>query len=261
MKIDLSQFRQTFLQESADHIASMETGLLQLRSAPDDVELLNSIFRSAHSIKGGAGSFGLQNLAHFTHSLENLLDRMRSLEMQATDEVIGILLRSVDVLRDLLDADADMPADALKLIGCIAALMPGEPAPLEAGVLDSHQQDSPETAEDVRDVNLYKVEFHPDRELFSSGTNPIVLLRSLAALGTVSCCNLHAEELPTLADLDPEQCYLSWTVELASVCAEAELREVFEFVEHLAEIRISRPDAPPQPGSAPAQSSTAAQKL
>jgi two-component system chemotaxis sensor kinase CheA len=60
MKIDLSQFRQTFLQESADHIASMETGLLELRSAPDDVELLNSIFRSAHSIKGGAGSFGMR---------------------------------------------------------------------------------------------------------------------------------------------------------------------------------------------------------
>jgi two-component system chemotaxis sensor kinase CheA len=86
----------------------METGLLQLRTAPDDVELLNSIFRSAHSIKGGAGSFGMKNLTHFTHSLENLLDRMRSLEMRATDEVIGILLQSVDVLRDLLDADPNV---------------------------------------------------------------------------------------------------------------------------------------------------------
>ena len=58
MKIDLSQFRQTFLQESAEHVESMEAGLLALRSAPDDVEILNAIFRSAHSIKGGAGSFG-----------------------------------------------------------------------------------------------------------------------------------------------------------------------------------------------------------
>jgi two-component system chemotaxis sensor kinase CheA len=263
MKIDLTQFRQTFLQESAEHIASMETGLLQLRTSPDDVELLNSIFRSAHSIKGGAGSFGMKNLVVFTHSLENLLDRMRSLEMRATDEVIGTLLRSIDVLRDLLDADNDaaMPADALQLNARIAALIPGEPAPAEAAALDSHQQDSPEHAEDAREVNLYKVEFHPDREMFSSGTNPIVLLRNLAAMGTVSCCHLHAEELPALADLDPEQCYLSWTVELASVRPEAELREVFEFVEHLAEIRISRSDAPRQPGSAPAQSSLAAPKL
>src|SRR6202453_5065665 len=113
MKIDLSQFRQTFLQESAEHVESMEAGLLALRSAPDDVEILNAIFRSAHSIKGGAGSFGLTHLVRFTHGLENLLDRLRSLEMQATEEVIAVLLRSVDVLRGLLEADADaaMPAE------------------------------------------------------------------------------------------------------------------------------------------------------
>ena len=81
MKIDLTQFRQTFLQESADHIATMEAALLELRSSPDDPEILNGIFRSAHSIKGGAGSFGLENLAHFTHALESLLDRLRAMEI------------------------------------------------------------------------------------------------------------------------------------------------------------------------------------
>ena len=82
MKIDLSQFRQTFMQESAEHVESMETDLLALRSAPDDVETLNAIFRSAHSIKGGAGSFGLTSLVRFTHALENLLDRLRSRKWQ-----------------------------------------------------------------------------------------------------------------------------------------------------------------------------------
>jgi two-component system chemotaxis sensor kinase CheA len=235
MKIDLSQFRQTFLQESADHVASMEADLLDLRSAPADIELLNSIFRSAHSIKGGAGSFGMTSLVRFTHSLENLLDRMRSLEVQATDEVIDILLRSVDVLRALLGAEADaaMPTDALELNERIEALTPSESL-----ATDAHGDGVPQSVKDEREIKLYKVGFRPDRELFSSGTNPIVLLRNLAALGTVSCCHLHTEELPALADLDPALCYLSWTVELASVCAEEELREVFEFVEHLAEVRI-----------------------
>jgi len=247
MKIDLSQFRQTFLLESADHVASMESELLELRSSPADIELLNSIFRAAHSIKGGAGSFGMTSLVRFTHSLENLLERLRSLEMQATDEVIDILLRSVDVLRGLLDADADaeMPIDVLELHKRIEALTPADPAPAEA---------APEEVQlatgDARELNLYTVEFRPDRELFSSGTNPIVLLRNLAALGTVSCCHLHTDELPSLADLDPAQCYLSWTVELASRCAEEELREVFEFVEHLAEIRISCADAQQLPVNA-----------
>jgi two-component system chemotaxis sensor kinase CheA len=256
MKIDLSQFRQTFLLESVDHIASMETGLLELRSVPDDVELLNSIFRSAHSIKGGAGSFGMTNLVRFTHSLENLLDRLRSLEMQATDELIDIMLRSVDVLRELLAADADaaMPVDGLELNERIEALVSDEPAQKE-----SVPEETQQTVKDDLAIKLYKVEFRPDRGMFSSGTNPIVLLRNLAALGTVSCCHLHTEELPALADLDPEQCYLSWTVELASACEEAELREVFEFVEHLAEIRIHCVDVKQEPEHAPVPVATAPQ--
>jgi two-component system chemotaxis sensor kinase CheA len=255
MKIDLSQFLQTYLLESAEHIASMETGLLQLRSAPDDVELLNSIFRSAHTIKGGAGSFAMTSLVRFTHSLENLLDRLRSSQMQATSEVIDLLLRSVDVLRELVQAEADapMPQAALELVERIEALQPAEPAEDE-----SCTDDAPEPVQDDREMKLYSVEFCPDRELLSSGTNPIVLLRNLAALGTVSCCHLHSEELPALADLNPEKCYLSWTVELASRCSDSELREVFEFVEHLAEIRIhsaeplqkSEDAAPQAPASA-----------
>jgi two-component system, chemotaxis family, sensor kinase CheA len=98
----------------------------------------------------------------------------------------------------------------------------------------------------ARELNFYRVEFRPHREMFSSGTNPIMLLRNLAALGTVSVCQLHAEELPPLEELDPGQCYLSWTIELASSCAEEELHEVFEFVEHLAEVTVQRVDQPLQ---------------
>jgi two-component system, chemotaxis family, sensor kinase CheA len=248
MKIDLSQFRQTFMQESAEHVESMEADLLALRSAPDDVETLNAIFRSAHSIKGGAGSFGLTNLVRFTHALENLLDRLRSLEMPATAEVISLLLRCVDVLRAMLDpgADGGMPDGAPEMVEQIESLIAQAAPPSEEvnGPAGSGKRkvSLEETVEDCgapgQELNFYQVEFRPQRELFSSGTNPIMLLRNLAALGTVSVCQLHAEELPFLEQLDPSQCYLSWTVELAASCAEEELREVFEFVEHLAEVTV-----------------------
>ncbi len=217
----------------------METGLLGLRSTPSDVELLNSIFRSAHSIKGGAGFFGMISLVRLTHSLESLLDRLRSLEMQATDEVIDVLLRSVDVLRDLLDAEPNLalPAAALALEAHIKVLMHNEPDHAAAAPQLPQPVHAP-PLEDAREIKLYRIEFRPHLELFSSGTNPIVLLRNLASMGTVSCCHLHTGDLPALVDLDPTQCYLHWTVELASACSEAELREVFEFVEHLADIGI-----------------------
>jgi two-component system, chemotaxis family, sensor kinase CheA len=254
MRIDLSQFRQTFMQESAEHVEAMEAGLLALRTAPDDAETLNAIFRSAHSIKGGAGSFGLTNLVRFTHALENLLDRLRSLEIPATAEVISLLLQSVDVLRAMLDAGADggMPDGARQLAEQIESLSAAQPVFEEKliGQKAGPPKASPEEPLDdrvvARELNFYRVEFRPHREMFSSGTNPIMLLRNLAALGTVSVCQLHAEELPPLEELDPAQCYLSWTIELASSCAEAELHEVFEFVEHLAEVTVQRVDQPLQ---------------
>jgi two-component system chemotaxis sensor kinase CheA len=243
MKIDLTQFRRTFLQESADHIAALETHLLELRSRPDDAELLNAIFRSAHSIKGGAGSFGMENLARFTHALESLLDRLRTMEAAVTEEAIACLLQSTDVLTTLLESGAEdpMPAEALELEARIAALAGAEAA---GPVADGAASGAACEAKAAGELSLYRVEFRPDRELFSSGTNPIVLLRNLAALGDVTVSHLHSEELPPLEELDPEKCYLAWSVEIATVRGEEELREVFEFVEHLAEIRIRRLEAP-----------------
>ena len=245
MKIDLSQFRETFQLESADHIATMEAGLLQLRSTPGDIELLNSIFRSAHSIKGGAGIFELTSLVRFTHSLENLLDRMRAAEIQATEEVIGLLLRAVDVLNLLLEDGAELPAEALELERRFAEL-----APCEAVEAKEVAPEAP--TNEKRELRLYKVDFRPNRDFFSSGNNPVMMLRNLAMLGTVSCCQLHTEELPPLAEMDLSQCYLSWTMELASTSPQAELQEVFEFVEHLAEIRIQCVEAKPALEAKPA---------
>jgi two-component system chemotaxis sensor kinase CheA len=257
MKIDLSQFRQTFMQESAEHVEAMESGLLALRSAPDDIETLNAIFRSAHSIKGGAGSFGLTNLVRFTHALESLLDRLRSSEMPATADVISLLLRSVDVLRAMLDpgADGQMPEGAAQLAEQIESLSVGEVAPGKKSPEQSVRRNTSAAGASAdsapaRELNFFQVEFRPHREMFSSGTNPIMLLRNLSALGTVSVCQLHAEKLPSLQQLDPAQCYLSWTVELATGCSEEELLEVFEFVGHLAEVVVHRVDQPAQPEKA-----------
>jgi two-component system chemotaxis sensor kinase CheA len=237
MKIDLTQFRQTFLQESVEQIATMESGLLALRSTPDDAEILNAVFRSAHSIKGGAGSVGLEALARFTHGLENLLDRLRSREMALNEEIVALLLASIDVLRTLLAAEpqAELTDEARHLAERIEALAE---TPMQTQVEREAGQDGQDS--DEAPIALYRIEFRPDREIFSSGTNPIVLLRNLAELGDVSVSELHAENLPPLAELDPEHCWLGWTIEMASSRSEEELREVFEFVEHLAEISIRR---------------------
>src|ERR1019366_7043980 len=78
MELDLSRFRETFFQEAAEHLDTMEAALLSLRAGQSDCETLNAIFRCAHSIKAGAATFGFEATTRFTHVLESLLDRMRN---------------------------------------------------------------------------------------------------------------------------------------------------------------------------------------
>jgi two-component system, chemotaxis family, sensor kinase CheA len=104
MAIDMSQFYQVFFEESAEHLAAMETLLLDLDVENPDVEQLNAIFRAAHSIKGSAGTFGFTDLAETTHILENLLDRIRKRELGLRPDMVDAFLESGDLLRTMLEA-------------------------------------------------------------------------------------------------------------------------------------------------------------
>ena len=250
MKIDLSQFRDAFMQESGEHILSMEAGLFDLRSKPDDIETLNAIFRAAHSIKGGAGSFGLKNLVRFTHALESLLDRLRSMEILVTEELISVLLNSVDVLRELLGSaeDADIPDTMQPLLEQLQALTSAEQSEV-ARARTIQSSSSPLVLDNVasRSGRTFSVDCRPARDIFETGTNPVVLLRNLLSLGSAATCQLHADHLPPLEEMDPEKSYLHWTAEITSSAPEEELVEVFEFVEHMVELKIKSTPLPTHP--------------
>ena len=104
MSNDFSQFQDAFFEESAEHLAIVEEGLLQLEQHPEDLDLLNKIFRSAHSIKGTSGMFGFNAVAQFTHKMETLLDLLRNGQKVATPQIADLLLKSTDCLKTLVDA-------------------------------------------------------------------------------------------------------------------------------------------------------------
>jgi len=104
VNIDITQFYQVFFEEAAEHLATMESLLLGLNVADPSLDDLNAIFRSAHSIKGGSGTFGFNDMTEVTHILENLLDRLRKQEMHLTDEMVNAFLEAGDVIRMQLDA-------------------------------------------------------------------------------------------------------------------------------------------------------------
>jgi len=104
MSIDLSQFHGVFFEESFEGLEVMEVSLLELDVDNPDKEQINSIFRAAHSIKGGSGTFGFLQVADFTHVLETLLDKVRDGEESIDADGVELFLQSVDCLRGLLEA-------------------------------------------------------------------------------------------------------------------------------------------------------------
>lgn len=116
MSIDIEQFHGVFFDESDEHLDDMEQLLMSLDIESPDPEELNSIFRAAHSIKGGSGIFGFDALMNLTHVMENLLDKARNNELSITAEIVNVLLETLDVLKDTLNAYRDetpVPEDSI----------------------------------------------------------------------------------------------------------------------------------------------------
>jgi two-component system, chemotaxis family, sensor kinase CheA len=244
--IDLARFHRTFFDESAEGLDVMESALLRLTPDSADAETVNGIFRAAHSIKGGAATFGFTAVAGFTHLLETLLDQLRSGTRAITPVEIDVLLRSVDVLRGLLDAarggrgDEDGIAASLsaELRGLLAASAAAGPAP-SAQAAVAPQSDA------------WRIHFAPHASLFASGNDPLRILRELQRLGDTRI-TLHADGLPALSDLVPETCYLSWDIELHSACTRDDLAEVFAWVEGECTLRIDALATAPAAEAVPA---------
>uniref|UniRef100_UPI002622A27B Hpt domain-containing protein n=1 Tax=uncultured Azohydromonas sp. TaxID=487342 RepID=UPI002622A27B len=131
--IDLSQFYQVFFEEALENLERMEQMLLEVDLAAADDEALNAIFRCAHSVKGGAATFGFNDVAELTHQMETLLDRLRRHELTPDSAMVDVLLESGDALRAQLArheaGGAGDPVETADLCTRIRALAEGRPAP------------------------------------------------------------------------------------------------------------------------------------
>ena len=244
MKVDMSQFLDSFFEEAGEHIENMEAALLQLESTPDDSELLNTVFRAAHSIKGASSTFGVHAVGEFTHVLESLLDRMRDGEIQVTSQSTELLLVSVDVLSGLLSAARDGTPEPNNIAEVVAQLQ--ELNGMEVTASSGPAAES--SADAAAQSTGFDIIFKPSRQLFHFGLDPLLLLRDLADCGTISNVQMDDSQLPSLSELDPESCYLSWSLSLDTDKSEETVREVFMFVDDESVVDIKAKEvAPPEP--------------
>ena len=245
MAIDIAQFHQVFFEESFEGLEIMESGLVDLEVGRPDIEAINAIFRAAHSIKGGSGTFGFNAISDFTHVLETLLDEMRSGAREVTREAVDVLLLAVDSLRSMLDgarSGGDFDAQAVAEVhhNLEELLHQGGATP---GAAATSQENAAQDSSGNAGNGSWRIEFTPELHLFATGNDPVRILRELERLGTCRA-EVDVSRLPDYATLDPETCYSAWQIEIDGSVEEASIREVFEWVEDDAKIVISR-DQPP----------------
>jgi two-component system, chemotaxis family, sensor kinase CheA len=265
MTLDLTQFHGVFFEESFEALDSMEAALLKLDVGAPDPERINTIFRVAHSIKGGSATFGFSAIASFTHSLETMLDEMRSGRMNVTQPISDILLKSVDVMRDMLRAvqnnqtiDSQKVADLqfdleLAIAQKPAAVASDVPAASVAAAPVSAAPTAVEVAavapgpatnsQPVAGLPRWEIHFRPRADLLRRGNDPLRMLRELGALGSLRT-HVDLGSVPSLAEIDPHACYLSWHIELEGAPSERAIREVFDWAEGDCDLAITRLDAP-----------------
>ncbi|AOT06722.1 chemotaxis protein CheA [Pseudoalteromonas luteoviolacea] len=234
MSIDLSQFFDVFFEESFEGLDAMEAELLNLEPGKEDSETINTIFRAAHSIKGGSGTFGFVSVSDFTHVLETLLDQIRDGQRVLTAEHVNLLLKSVDCVRGLLGAlqaeeEPDL-SEANELKARFEAILGGETS-------ESVDVEEEHVASEVQQSTTYQIDFKPEPHLFKTGNEPLYMFSELAELGQLEVSAFH-DGIPDFLEFDPEDCFLHWRFFLTTVKPEHAISEIFEWVEDDADIKI-----------------------
>lgn len=228
MSMDISDFYQTFFDEADELLADMEQHLLELDPLAPDIEPLNAIFRAAHSIKGGAATFGFSVLQETTHLLENLLDGARRQEMSLSTEIINLFLETKDIMQEQLDAyKTSQQPDAESFEYICQAL---RQLALEA---QQQQQDTP-AAEPAVQQPVVKPAAAP--AAIEGGMR--ISLNGLKA----SEIPLMLEELGNLGEVkDPHQTEHSLDVTLLTSASEDDISAVLCFVLEPEQISFSTP--------------------
>ncbi len=229
--MNLDENTQIYITECHELLDDMESALLALENTPDDADLINRIFRAAHTIKGSAGLFGYDNIISFTHVAENLLDDVRDGLVPVTDILISLLIRAKDYIalqvEALVTGEQPSPEEEQALLELMSAYKAG-------GSSDSVTQSAPspefEQIDPDSDHN-YHISVRLGIDTFRLGFNPAVLFDQLAELGEIEHAHLVSESIPSLHELDPEDCHLGWEIVLKTVVEKQTIAEVLEFYE------------------------------
>ncbi len=230
---------QVYREEAHELLYELETSLLVLEETPGDAELIGRVFRALHTIKGSGAMFGFDDISAFTHEVETVFDLVRNDKMVVTKTLVDLTLKAGDRIRGMLDSsDSGTTADEAKeIIQSLRQLAHAGVEPSKAAVHAPSPIPIPPKDQGEGADATWRISIEFPRNIFSTGTNPILLLNELRDLGQCEAV-AHTEEIPDLEEIDPEGCYTSWNVILTTRRGLDAIKDVFIFVEDECELTI-----------------------
>jgi two-component system chemotaxis sensor kinase CheA len=246
--MNLDEVVQTFIAESRELLQNMEDALLRIEQSPEDEEMINAIFRTAHTIKGSAGLFGLDYIVSFTHVAESVLDRVRGGELRIDGELVAVLLSSCDHIGGLIEhlaagggeTSAALQENDRKLVAALQAYLHHDVAAVSA-VADEPEQAYTREGGDGVETDLWHISLRFGQDVLRNGMDPLSFIRYLCTLGDIEHIVTLLNNIPTTAEMDPESCYLGFEIGFRSDADKSTIEGVFEFVREDCEIRILPP--------------------
>lgn len=252
----MEEIYSVFTQEAREQLTAMEDGLLRMEQGDSDADVLNAIFRAAHTIKGASGVVELHHIERFTHILETLLDRVRNTEITVNSDMITLLLRGCDHIRSLLDVveqgslepdpqhseAGQVLAQGLRAFGNGAAHpTQGESAPSPSACTGVNQAPASPSQGPCSHADSWHISIRFGLNVLKMGMDPLNFLRYLQTLGEITHLSTLSESLPPAQDMDPECCYLGFEVDLHSSASKEEIENVFAFCRDDCELHILPP--------------------
>ena len=232
-----------FISEAREQVETIEQLMLQLEDAPHDRELLDALFRCAHTVKGSAGIFGLDAVVAFTHHVETLLDRLRDGQLTLTPSLGTLLLQSNDQIRGLIDAAQGPDADDAAALQARRALVARLQAASGDGPAAAPAGPSLPAAAPARQAGCWHVSVQFGAETFRNGMDPLAILGYVAALGAVPQVVCDRAAVPGLDALDAETCHLAFHFSLRTDAGRPEIEAAFSFVREDCVLHLLAPEA------------------
>ena len=236
---------QTFFAEAEELLQAMESGLLSMEEGNTDAETLNAVFRAAHTIKGSAGLFGLDNIVSFTHILENVLDRVRDGKVEINSALLSALLPCRDHIATLVDDvmnQRDTEATCLaKGKELLAALEPWLDDSIKQKPAATALPGNAAEATPTFDKSAWHISVRLGPDLLRNGMDPLSILRYLRTLGDITHITTLTDNLPPMAAFDPETLYLGFEITLYSDADQGAIEDAFMFVREDSRIQIIPP--------------------